>query len=123
MRCFMIAVPLIFLGAPAVQSQPVSWGMAQCSALMEVMETHVSKQPQKDHLADAKAVLFDAAVAQSRVEGRDPSELADVHRVKQGEWEAMGYSMAFKAEFRDWTDYCRSLARSHKIALHESMLR
>ena len=123
MRSFVLAVSLLFVAVPSAQAQPVSWGMAQCSALMEVMEAHVSKQPQKNHLADAKALLFDAAVEQSRAEGRDPSELDTVHRVKQSEWEAMGYSMAFKAEFRDWTDYCKSLARSYKIALHQSMLR
>jgi hypothetical protein len=123
MRSFIFSIPFVFLGASFAQAQPVSWGMAQCSALMEVMETHVSKQPQKDYLADAKSLLFDAAVEQSRAEGRDPYELTTIHRVKQSEWEAVGYSMAFKAEFRDWTDYCRSLARSYKIALHQSMLR
>lgn len=123
MRAFICAGFMVLGAAQNAQAQPVSWGMAQCSALMEVMASHISKQPQKEYLAQAKGVLFEAAVVQSRAEGRDPTELAAVHQIKQSEWEAMGYSMAFKTEFRDWTDYCRSLARSYDIALHKSMLR
>lgn len=45
-----------------------------------------------------------------------------VKAFKKDEWTAMGCSMAFNEEFRDWTDYCRSLARSYDIALHQSIL-
>ena len=35
----------------------------------------------------------------------------------------MGNTMAFKAKFGDWVDYCQSLAKSYDIKLHKSMLR
>ena len=118
---FILAAGL-WAGTPA-QAQPISWGMAQCAALMGVMESHVSRQPQKGYLAQAADALFDAAQVQSRTEGRDPAELTVVHGDKQDEWIAMGYSMAFKSEFRDWVDYCKSLARSYQVPLNASLLR
>jgi len=116
------ALPLIFaMGAPA-QAQPVSWGMAQCSALLEVMESHVSREPHKAYLADAAVTMFDAALAQGATEGQDATILGQVHADKEREWTRMGYTMAFKTEFRDWVDYCKALARGHDIALDKSML-
>lgn len=118
----LLALPCIGLMTGTVEAQPVSWGMAQCSALMDVMESHVTRQPQKGYLADAAALMFDAAVEHGQSEGQDASALGRVHEVKQEEWIAMGYSMAFKAEFRDWVDYCKALARGFDIALDKSML-
>ncbi len=122
MRRALFALSFTLLSAPAVQAQPISWGMAQCSALMGVMAQYVSQQPQKGYLTDASETLFHAAVSQSQAEGRNPEELTDVKAQKRDAWLEMGFSMAFKQEFRDWTDYCRSLSRSHNIALHKSML-
>lgn len=122
MRVVILAVFMTFCAVPNVQAQPVSWGMAQCSALMTVMEAHVTQEPHKEYLADASQSLFQAAVLQAHAEGRDPAELGAVKAVKRDEWVAMGYSMAFRTEFRDWTDYCKSLARSHGVALDRSIL-
>lgn len=118
----VLTLSLALLPFPT-QAQPVSWGMAQCSALMGVMEAHVSRQPQKAMLADAEQQMQVAARAQSRAEGRDPAELVHVHASKRDEWRAMGGTMAFKQEFRDWIQYCRSLARPYDIELDQSMLR
>lgn len=122
MRALILAVPIVLSGAQGAGAQPVSWGMAQCSALMAVMERHVTQQPHKGHLADASQSLFQAAVTQAQAEGRDPSELGAVQAVKRDEWVAMGFSLAFDAEFRDWTDYCKGLARAYGVALVQSML-
>lgn len=123
MRYLGIFTLTVVLGiATPLQAQPVSWGMAQCSALMDVMEDHVSRQPQKGFLAEASEVLYGAAKTQSRAEGRDPAELGPVIAQKRNEWSAMGNSMVFKTEFRDWVDYCKSLARAYDVPLDPSML-
>ncbi|MEH6646868.1 hypothetical protein [Sulfitobacter sp.] len=123
MRTFgFFALTVALVCATPLQAQPVSWGMAQCSALMDVMEDHVSGQPQKGYLAHAAEAMFVAAETQSRVDGRNPDELTRVHADKHDDWVAMGYTMAFKAEFRDWIDFCRSLARSYDVPLDASML-
>lgn len=119
-RYVVLALAVLPLSA---QAQPVSWGMAQCGAMMGVMERHVSQQPQKAILADAGHKMLAAARAQSRAEGRDPAELDQVHAAKRDAWQAMGGTFAFKQEFRDWIQYCRSLALSYDIALDQSMLR
>jgi len=121
-RRFLVAVPLFLGVVTPLNAQPVSWGMAQCSALMGVMKTHVVQEPHKAYLASAEASLFDAAKRQAIAEGRDTGELGAVHARSADSWRAMGYSMAFKTEFRDWTDYCKSLARSYDVALDKSRL-
>lgn len=121
-RRFLIALPLLAGFATPVHTQPISWGMAQCSALMEVMEGHVSRQPHKGYLADAADLMYQAALDKGQSEGQDATQLGRVYQSKQDEWAAMGYSMAFKTEFRDWVDYCKALARGYDIALDTSML-
>lgn len=119
---YIFVLPVLSLVPVSGQAQPISWGMAQCSALMGVMEQHVNSQPHKTYLGDAASVLMQAALEKGRVEGQDAAQLDRVRGDKQHEWDAMGYSMAFKTEFRDWVDYCKALARAHDIALDKSML-
>lgn len=119
---FILIVPVISLLPTSTPAQPVSWGMAQCSALMEVMEQHVTRQPQKAYLGDAASLMMQAALETGQTEGQEAERLARVRGDKQHEWDAMGYSLAFKAEFRDWVDYCQALARAHDIALDKTML-
>lgn len=115
---------ILFVSWPlSATAQPVSWGMAQCSALMDVMEGYLTRQPEKGYVADAAEKMFAAAELRAGVEGRNRAELTQVHRQKRDEWSAMGYTMAFRSEFRDWVGYCRSLAKAHDIALDKSMLR
>lgn len=111
MQSILFAVPVVLSGATGAVAQPVSWGMAQSAALIGVMEQHVSTQLHKGYLADAAVIMFDAAVLQARAEGREAVELRAVKAAKQAEWTAMGWSMAFDTEFRDWVDYCKALAR------------
>jgi len=112
----------LLLPAPT-HAQPVSWGMAQCGALMDVMEDYVHQQPQKQYLYEAAVLMAAAARQQSQAEGRNPAELVKVQSAKRDAWVDMGNTMAFKAEFGDWVDYCQSLAKSYDIKLHKSMLR
>ena len=119
--CFFTLTVALCCGT-SLQAQPVSWGMAQCSALMGVMEQHITRQPHKSVLAHAGDTMLAAAEAQSRIEGRNPDELISVYGDKQEEWTAMGYTMAFKTEFHDWIDYCRALARSYDVPLDPILL-
>lgn len=97
-----------FLYAPASQaSQPISESMAECAGIM-VAALDIVQTPHRREFIQSVAEFWAGAATAEAGRDMDPvvAEKAEI-------WRAKGQMVGFGQDYRDWTDYCGSLAR-HK---------
>ncbi len=102
-----IVAALILLAPAAQAGQPISVSMAECAGIALGLADHVHTPHRKDRILSIGAGWAKAAQEEA---GRDMSVIV---REKAEIWRDKGRMVAFTQEFRDWTEYCGSLAR-HK---------
>ncbi|WP_298842751.1 hypothetical protein [uncultured Roseobacter sp.] len=107
------AALLAGIAAPAQTGQPISESMVQCGALYSVAAEWVSEGPGQERLLHAADVWAQAAYARAEHKGRtDPENwVSGMWRSKCNGWYDHGAGYVFTQDFRDWTAYCRALAR------------
>jgi hypothetical protein len=107
---------LCLLPAGAV-AQPFSESMADCAALHQNAAQWVQSDATADRLMLGARVWAEAAMLQSRAEGRDSDEETILAIVdgKTKTWEAKGAAFFLGQEFKDWMAYCRSFAKNRGI--------
>ncbi|WP_300031828.1 hypothetical protein [uncultured Roseobacter sp.] len=109
------AAALLLAGsvAPAKAGQPIGESMVACGALYSVAAEWVSPGSAAERLTQAAEVWAAAAYTRAEREGRsDPRVwVSDLWRSKCNDWSEKGTAYVFSQDFRDWTAYCRALAR------------
>ncbi|WP_298913376.1 hypothetical protein [uncultured Roseobacter sp.] len=102
---------------PAHAGQPISESMIQCGALYTVASDRVSTFDRARRLHAAAQVWADAALAQAENERRSDTEgyVSHLWGEKCAQWSDKGALYFFSEDFRDWTSYCRALARSRGL--------
>lgn len=105
--------------ASASASQPISESMVQCAALYGTASDWVQGDSHSARLQRAAGAFVIAAQAQAVQEGKsNPSEyVEDMWGYKNATWGVKGKAYVFTQDFRDWTGYCKALARDRDIAL------
>ncbi|KEO55954.1 hypothetical protein [Thioclava pacifica] len=118
MRRLILAVVVTALPI-AAQAQPLSQSMAQCSGLFHAVSTFMSDPVRAQTLDEAGIAWRAAAVLQAQEEGQaDPAgHVARYQRESYDDWRGRGKLAAFSEDFRDWTKYCSSLAKSKGLRI------
>ncbi|MEM9582652.1 MAG: hypothetical protein AAGA08_06015 [Pseudomonadota bacterium] len=94
---------------PAHAGQPISKSMADCGGLLLGISAFLDNPSSQDYAISSSAIWADAAAAEA---GRDMTE--ELHATAQ-DWRDRGMMVAFSQDFRDWTSYCRALAKHRGI--------
>lgn len=100
-------------------SQPISESMVQCAALYGTASGWVQGDSHSARLQRAAGAFVIAAEAQAHEEGwTNPGAYVDeMWGYKNATWGIKGRAYVFTQDFRDWTGYCKALARDRDIAL------
>lgn len=117
MRPFLLG---LFIVAPlSVSAQPFSESMMDCAAIYQSSAQFVTSEQATQKLLKATRAWAESAFDQSCAEGNDVEMMSVWDRIdeKAAVWEAKGPKVVFTEEYRDWTNYCRSFARSRGIKL------
>ena len=116
MRPFILCLPFVALPVMGA-AQPLSQSMAQCAGLVHSLAT-MTRDAQTTAKLDALGVKWRAAaIAQAEAEGRpDPAGyVAGYQRASYDDWRGRGKVATLSQDFRDWTSYCRALAKARDI--------
>ncbi|WP_375228288.1 hypothetical protein [Roseobacter sp. S98] len=112
-KLFGTAILITGLAVPVQGGQPISESMVQCGALYAVAAEWVSEGEAQQRLIRMAGVWEDAAYTRAHGEGRAVAGawVAETWRGKCNYWADKGALYVFTQDFRDWTSYCRALAR------------
>lgn len=110
-RFQLLCITLCASALPAL-AQPISDSMVECSALSHVTAGYTDDPVVRDRLLEQSDGWFDAAFEQARQEGRADivDALNDLANDAENRWRSRGSVVVLTGEFKDWTDYCQSLA-------------
>lgn len=111
----MLRLAAVFILFPTTvfAGQPLHVSMAQCAGINKAVSAYVNT-PEKSAKMEAYVALWEEAAAAQA--GKDMSKVvAETTR----EWEGYGPQVVFQQDFKDWSAYCRELAR--KIGLFEQL--
>ena len=118
-RAIFLAVCL--LPSIAGAAQPLSKSMAECAGLLSAMKEFNRQESLDNWLDQAVSIWIPAAEWQAAIEGIDASDTvsyAQTHAdAKRDDWVSKGRLVVLSEDFRDWTAYCRKLARAKGIDL------
>ncbi|MDA8747362.1 hypothetical protein N9M66_04035 [Litoreibacter sp.] len=108
---YIVVLTTLIAASSAQAGQPISVSMAECAGITLAISHHVHTPHRKERILSISDAWADAADDEA---GRDMSavviEKADM-------WREKGRMVAFTEEFKDWTDYCGSLARHKGLKL------
>lgn len=117
MKRLILILPLA-IASPAI-AQPYSESMADCASVYQNAAQWVNTDESADKLMYAAVNWAEAAVVQSKAEGRATTIEAIWEKIdrKTDDWEAKGQGVFFSQDFRDWTQYCRKFAKDRGVSI------
>ncbi|SFR55855.1 hypothetical protein [Litoreibacter janthinus] len=109
MKRLVLALSLV--STPAQAGQPIYESMAECAGIFKAMSEMMETQEKRDRLNGA---YLNWAKASADEAGHDMTPLISE---KAEDWRSKGAKVAFTQDFRDWTKYCRSLAKHKHLVI------
>ncbi len=106
---YLALIAALMAPLPSYAGQPISLSMANCGGLLLGIADFLEDPDSREFAIQSSAVWAAAATTEA---GRDMTP--ELNETAQ-EWRDRGWSVAFSEDFRDWTSYCRALAKHRQI--------